>query len=209
MKKNIIKPLEPSFFDIDNPILFAGAVCLVIAYLMARPALTPHTTIINHITKVNIINIQVKETPRDNIEYKIKKGLRTYSELYYGGQPLPSEDHISQFIEASKKYPFFKKHPYLLPTLTILETSGGLNITRPNNLVNWAIRLPENNEAFSHMTRAQVLDRAISGIGERDINYIGIRDTGDLLKFANKYEPCNESYYTNMLKMIGFFERQK
>ena len=129
------------------------------------------------------------------------------------GKMTPILDYLPQFIQAAQKYPFLKNNPYLAPAISILETSAGRNITRPNNLLNWAINYPGNNEAFAQMTMKSVLDRALSGLGERDPNYTSFR-TGkpmtpdEIMGFANKYEPANGSYGPNLQQMIQTFERQ-
>ncbi len=139
----------------------------------------------------------------DALAEKIRKGLR--GQL---GRETPAEQYIPQFVEAAQKYDFFRQNPYLLPQIAILETSGGLNITRPNNIVNWGINFPGNNEAFAQMTPQEVLGRAISGLGERDPNYTDIRKNNDLQKFAQTYEPANPSYYGNLMKGIQYFQNQ-
>ena len=88
----------------------------------------------------------------------------------------------------------------------ILETSGGRNVTRPNNLVNWGINYPGNNEVFAQMKPGEVLDRAISGLGERSPYYHRVRRDNDLEEFARIYEPANQSYHSNLIKGIKAFE---
>lgn len=138
------------------------------------------------------------------IARKIRAGYAEYSK----GVPLPALDHVDQFVQATQQYPFFAKNPYLLPQIAILETSGGRNITRPNNLLNWGINVPGNNEAFSKMTPAEVVARAISGLGQRSPYYNEIRQTNDLQKFAKIYEPTNDSYYNALTEGFKLFERQ-
>lgn len=139
----------------------------------------------------------------ENLGQKILKGLRAQL-----GKKTPIEDYIPQFVDAANKYPFFKQNPYLLPQLSILETSGGQNVTRPNNFLNWGINYPGNNDAFSKMKPEDVLDRAISGLGERDPNYTNIRQTNDLMQFAKTYEPANPDYYNNLVKGMQVFQSQ-
>src|SRR3990167_5100752 len=109
----------------------------------------------------------VAEADYKDIENKIRKGLKKYSQTYNQGKSVLAERYIPEFVEAAKKYPIFRDNPYLLPQIAILETSGGQNITRPNNLLNWGINYPGNNEEFSKMNVKSVLDKAISGLGER------------------------------------------
>lgn len=151
-----------------------------------------------------------KEEPKEenNIEEKIRKGL-----INYVGEDAPVLEFVPQMVEATKKYDIFKNNPFLLPTISILETSGGRNITRPNNLLNWGINYPGNNLLFSLMSQQDVLGRAISGLGERSSYYEPFR-TGesmseeDVSRFARTYEPANLSYGSNLWEGMKFFEEQ-
>jgi len=144
-------------------------------------------------------------TNHTEIERKMRQGLREYSQKATGGKELPVERYIPKFMEAVKKYDFFKKNPFLLPQIAILETSGGKYITRPNNLLNWGINYPGNNQLFAQMNMDEVLDRAISGIGERSPYYNEIRKTNDLQKFAETYEPSNKDYYRSLKSGMDYF----
>lgn len=145
----------------------------------------------------------------DPIEQKIRQGLTNY-----GGEDLPALNYVPQIMQAMERYPFLKNNPYLIPELMILETSGGRNITKPNNLVNWGISYPGNNEAFSKMTKEQVLERALSGLGNRSPYYSQFR-TGnpmtaeELLQFAKIYEPMNYDYGRSLSEGIKYFDNQK
>jgi len=158
--------------------------------------------------------VKAKDKPKKQdlkeIEENIRAGLRSYAEDYNQGNPVPAEDYIDDFVEAAEKYPIFRANPYLLPQIAILESSGGLNITRPNNMLNWGINYPGNNEAFSQMSVEDVLQRAISGLGERSPYYEQFR-TGKPLSeeevggFAKTYEPANPDYAMNLLKGMQKF----
>ena len=132
----------------------------------------------------------------------------------YGSHPGATlSQYADQLAQAVQKYPFWKNNPELLALVPHFETSSGVEsqITRPNNLTNWGISVPGNNEAFSKMTRAQVLDRFISGVAERDSNYAKFR-TGkpltdqELLEFGDKYS--NKSYGDNIVKGRNFIRQQ-
>jgi len=131
----------------------------------------------------------------------------------YGGQDAPIKEHIPQMTEATKKYDFWKNNPELLALIPHLETSSGRNVTRPNNVTNWGINYPGNNETFSKMTQAQVLERFISGLGERSSIYKKFR-TGkpltddELLEFARKYEPNNPTYGPNLVQGRNYMRQQ-
>lgn len=122
----------------------------------------------------------------------------------YGGADAPLNQYADQLAGATR-YQFWKDNPELLALIPHLETSSGRNVTRPNNLTNWGINYPGNNAIFETMTKQQVLDRFISGLGERDKNYTSFR-TGSpltdeqLLEFAKKYEPANGSYGPNLIE---------
>lgn len=132
---------------------------------------------------------------------------------FYGGKDAPLHEYSQQLSKATEDYEFFEDNPYLLPVIAHLETSSGKNITRPNNLLNWGINFPGNNEAFAKMTVEQVLDRAISGLGERSDIYERFR-TGkpltdeEIVDFANTYEPANLSYGPNLLDGIRSLEKE-
>lgn len=131
----------------------------------------------------------------------------------YGGQDAPLLDYANQIAQASQKYEFLEDNPYLIPAVGHLETSSGRNVTRPNNLLNWGINFPGNNEAFQRMTQAEVLSRALSGLGQRSGIYDKFR-TGDpltdeqIMEFAQTYEPANASYPQNLLNAIRQIESQ-
>lgn len=153
-----------------------------------------------------------KQATQKELEDQILAGLREYSRIYNQGKPVPAEQYTGQMAEAAMKYDIFKNNPGLLPQLMILETSGGMNVTRPNNLINWGINYPGNNEEFAKMSKEEVLARAISGLGERSPYYDQFR-TGkpltdeQLMEFAKVYEPANASYGSNLVKGIKAFQK--
>ena len=157
-------------------------------------------------TKTVENNYQKQNFPE--LESKISKAISIY-----GGENAPILKYSSQIAQATEKYQFLKDNPYLVPLIAHLETSSGRNITRPNNLLNWGINFPGNNEIFATMTPEQVLDKALSGLGERDSNYSKFR-TGkpltdeELLEFAKKYEPANDSYGPNLVNGRKFIMDQ-
>lgn len=123
-------------------------------------------------------------------------------------------ERVPQFVKAAETYPVFKANPYLIPAVSILETSAGRNITRPNNLINWGVRIPENNEMFKKMTQEQVLEIALRRIGKDSPYYEKFRHgkkltDKEIQDFANIYEPTNASYGPNLIDTIKMFERQQ
>jgi hypothetical protein len=139
---------------------------------------------------------------------KIAKAIQVY-----GGQDAPLLAYTQQIANASTKYDLYKNNPYLIPVISHLETSSGRNVTRPNNLTNWGINYPGNNERFANMTQEQVLDRAISGMAERSPYYQQFR-TGkpltdeEIMALGKIYEPANNDYPTNLLNGIRYIESQ-
>jgi hypothetical protein len=128
----------------------------------------------------------------------------------YGGIDAPLNQYADQLAGATQ-YDFWKNNPELLALIPFQETTSGRNVTRPNNLTNWGISVPGNNETFSQMTKAQVLDRFISGLGERSGIYKQWR-TGkpltdqELIDLGNKYVDSDgktygdTTYATNLVK---------
>lgn len=123
----------------------------------------------------------------------------------YGGNDAPIHQYAAQLNKARQTYDFWNDNPELLALLPHLETSSGRNITRPNNLTNWGINYPGNNEIFAQMTPEEVLDRFITGVAERSPYYADFR-TGEpltdeeLLRFASIYEPANQGYGQNLVE---------
>lgn len=155
------------------------------------------------------------------IARKIQAGFSEYNK----GQPLPVEQYISQFTDAAQRYPIFRKHPYLIPAVSLLETSGGKNFTNLKNPVSWGARVKDK---YQPQSAAQAIEDMITGVGG-DPNrgagfdpvtaasrlqtagyYQPFRESGDLQTFADTYEPPknNPTYYKDLLKLIQLFEKQ-
>lgn len=120
----------------------------------------------------------------------------------------PSAEAVRVMAEAPDKYPVYKENPYLLPAISILETSAGQNITRPKNnpqnLMNWGIYA-----GYEPQSQAESVERAMTGIGERMPYYEKFRKTNDLADFVNAYAPAsdgNEGYLDNLIKAMSYFE---
>jgi len=154
---------------------------------------------------------QSKETKSD-IEKNIREGFREYS----GGKELPIEEYIPMFVEAAEKYPIFRDNPYLLPQLAILESSGGRNITRANNPLNWAARIQKQG-LYSPESWEQSIADAISAIsGDRPQGpryrqttyYEPFRQSGDIQDFARAWEPRGDegaSYARDLMEGMRAF----
>ncbi len=121
----------------------------------------------------------------------------------YGGDKSLLSQYANNLMNATKM-DFWKNNPELLALIPHLETNSGKYITRPNNLTNWGINYPGNNEAFKNMDVGQVLDLFLSGVGQRSDIYNKFR-TGktlsnqELMDFAKTYEPANGDYGPNLI----------
>jgi hypothetical protein len=150
------------------------------------------------------------------VERKIRSGFQEYG----GGDELPIEEYIPMFLQAAQDYDIFRQNPYLLPQVSILESSGGRNVTRENNPLNWGARLQAAGDYNPESVEQSIMDAitAIAGDtadrpegtarGRTASYYEPFRESGDIEDFANIYEPANESYYDNLLRGIEFFEGQ-
>lgn len=144
-----------------------------------------------------------------DLENKIRAGFGKYGSGSRDQGTVDIGQYIPQMVDAAKRYSFFRNNPYLLPQIAIRETSAGRNITRPNNLLNWGINYPGNNEAFSKMSIADVLERAISGLGERDPNYVTWRNLDrpmteqEANEFGKKYSNSEYGDFYSGMQSFG------
>jgi hypothetical protein len=168
----------------------------------------------------------VRPTPKagstkKETERKIRAGLKAYAKQYAGGIKLPIEQYIPMFVEATEKYPIFKQNPFLLPQVSILESSGGRNVTRENNPLNWGARIQKQG-LYSPKSWEESINDAITAIAgdvrarppsqpnryRQTAYYEPFRRSGNIRDFANIYEPENRDYYDALRGGIGLFERQ-
>lgn len=149
--------------------------------------------------------IKMQNNPA-NIENTLRQGLTNY-----GGKNLPMLNYLPEVVNATNQYDLFKNNPYLIPAISIAETSGGRNITRPNNLINYGVRDSNINNIFSEVGPREALRRSLKEIGGTGKVYDKYRtgkplsDT-ELQDFANTYEPMNKDYYNNLKKAMKYFE---
>jgi len=142
-------------------------------------------------------NQMIRATPTPTpIPYEeiIKSGFEKY------GNP-PAAKYTPYFAEAIKKYPVIEKNPYLLPALSIVETSGGKNITYPENLFNWGKqKMP---------SVPYVIDRVAKGISE-DPRYAKFRETGRIEDLARIYAPQRENpnFLKNLIWALNLFQQK-
>lgn len=124
---------------------------------------------------------------------------KTFEE--YGASP--EQKALEIMAGAPERYDIFKKYPYLLPALAVTETSAGknINVNYPYNILNWGI-YPQKKGLFNPQSQAEVVEKALTGIGERMGAYEPFRRTGELEGFANIYAPPTENIdYFRKLKM--------
>lgn len=149
-----------------------------------------------------------QQTPQPNFDENM---VRQAIGVYGGGSPF--EQYAPQIAQAYERYPFLRNNPELIPLIGHLETSSGRNVTRPNNLLNWGINYPGNNPIFATMSPEAVLERALSGLGQRSPYYKQFR-TGqpltdeELMQFGNIYEPANRAYGPNLVQGRRFIRGQ-
>ena len=151
-----------------------------------------------------------QQTPdTTELQRKLTKG---FINLY--GKDTPALQYIPQMVEAVKNNQFHRNNPYLAAAQLVAESSGGANITRPNNPTNWGIAVPGNNAIFSKMNTRDVFDKYLTGIAGRDRNYKEF-NTGKPLtddefsRLAKKYVgPADTTYGQRLKEHISYFENQ-
>jgi len=140
-------------------------------------------------------------TPTPDIVGAILKGFKEY-----GGDNLPVATLAATFKDAAYKN---NLNPYLLPSVSILETSGGRNQTFENNPLNWGAKEP----TFKPQSPEETIYKAASGIGTGRAfpYYEKYRQTGNLEDFASHYAPPGENntkqYVENLKKLIKMFKK--
>lgn len=117
---------------------------------------------------------------------RIMKGMQGFFKNY--GSPFSQED-IGSFAAEAEKYPITQKYPYLMPAISVNETSAGKNVSHPNNPLNWGIYEP----TFQPKSNLETIAKATSGIAQRFPQYQKFRDTGNLMDFGNTYAPPSDN----------------
>lgn len=143
-------------------------------------------------------------TPTPNIPQAIRRGFREINH----GQDLPVSTLSATFANEAQKN---NLNPFLLPAVSVLESSGGKKETYPNNPLNWGITAP----SFKPKTPQETIKKAASGIGTgRGFSYYkDYRRTGNLRDFATHYAPPSENnterYINNLTGLIKIFEKYR
>lgn len=171
------------------------------------PTATPTSTVVQKVIPTPSGEVtQNNAVDYTEIERKIKQGL-----VDYGGEDLPAIKQIPVMMNAIKSHDLFRNNPYLLPQQAILETSGGRNITRPNNLINYGIRSPQINKLFSEVGVDEALRRSAKEMGETGSVYKRFRTGAELSDtelddYAKQFEPANPEYPRNLKEGIKYFK---
>ena len=158
----------------------------------------------NIITEIKKVKTEVHVSTKG----VVKKAINVFGGK---GAPLHKYEHVIE--NAIDKYDLFKNNPYLIPVIAHLETSSGRNITRPNNLINYGIRIKKINELFERVGIEDALRRSLKEIGSTGSTYKKFR-TGkpltdeEILEFGSKYEPENLDYPKNLLNGIREIEKK-
>lgn len=162
--------------------------------------------------------ITPKKSSKEEIERKIRSGFKQYSK----GKGVPIEQYIPQMLTATERYPIFQQYPYLIPAVSIVETSGGQDWGHLNNPLSWGARVQAKG-LYNPESAEQSIEDFITAVGG-DINrgpagstrqkqieyYRPFREKGDISLFANTYEPpnYNPNYLQDLLTYLALFENQ-
>ena len=148
-----------------------------------KPKKSPTAGMMNPVVSSRAIS----PTPTPKIDYAsvIKRGFENW------GNP-PAATLSGEFAAQVPKYKVFRDNPYLLPAMSILETSGGAKQKFKHNLLNWGI-VPQQKGMFDPANPQEVINKAASGIGERMSYYDNFRRTGNLDDLSNVYAPLGEN----------------
>lgn len=143
-------------------------------------------------------------TPTEQEYYdKFLEGFGNYN-------ATPSAEAVKTMASAPSRYEIYGEYPYLLPALSIIETSAGQNITRPKNvenpqnLLNWG-----SYTDFIPKSQAESVEKALTGIGERMPYYEDFRKSKKLEDFVKSYAPAsdgNQGYLENLIKSMQYFD---
>jgi len=184
---------------------------------------TPDTSNAQPLNNTPMPTVTPTATPMPSdqeLENKIRAGYRKYS----GGKEVPMEKHIPLMVQAAKKYPIFQQNPYLIPAVSIVETSAGQNWRLNNNPLSWAARVQQAGD-YSPQSEEQSINDMITAVGgdaERGKGfdpetakrrqaqvapYEKYRKSNNLQDFATTYEDVsNSKYYPALQSALKYFE---
>lgn len=161
---------------------------------------------------------------RADLQRKIQEGYREYS----GGKQVPMEDYMNKMVDAPSRFPVFAKNPFLIPAVSVVETSAGQNWKLNKNPISWAARVQQAG-GYSPSSPDQAIEDMITAVGGDPNRGVGFdpqtaqnrmatesyyqpfRNTNNLWDFTQAYENSsgNPNYYPELIKALQMFERQK
>lgn len=150
---------------------------------------------------------------KEDLSEAIKSGFRKWAGLEEQNLPderIPMIKYADKMAEEAMKYPILKSFPFLLPILTILETSGGQpsNTNYENNPFNWGI----NEPSFKPKSVEETIEKVASGIAKRTWAYEDFRESYDFADLAEHYAPPSENltekYIQDYNDLLKVFEEQ-
>ncbi len=159
-----------------------------------------------------------------DLQRKIQEGYREYS----GGRQVPMEDYMNKMVDAPSRFPAFAKNPFLIPAVSVVETSAGQNWKLNKNPISWAARVQQAG-GYSPSSPDQAIEDMITAVGgdpnrgagfdpqtaqnrmATESYYQPFRNTNNLWDFTQAYENSsgNPNYYPALVKALQMFERQK
>lgn len=155
----------------------------------------------------------------EQLAQQILAGYRKYNK----GQSVPMEKYIPAMVEATRRYPIFAQNPYLIPSVSIAETSAGKNWQQNNNPLSWAARVQQAGD-YNPSSWDQSIEDMITAVGgeqNRGRGYTGdiaasrqrqivpyekFRQSNNLSDFVNTYEPANSDYLNILMQALGNFQ---
>ncbi len=130
----------------------------------------------------------------------------------------PDEQTVQAYVDAIGSNPLYQKLPFLLPAISIAETSGGAKTKQENNILNWGINLPQGY--FTPQSPVEVIQKAASGIAGRTQDFTQrkglekFRQTGNLKDLADWYAPPEnnpntggDTYAQNLQSIMDIFNK--
>jgi len=149
---------------------------------------------------------------REMLSDAIARGFRKWAGLDKENLPdtrVPMIAYSNKFAEEVDKNPLLRKFPFLLPALSILETSGGQHVKFKNNPLNWGI-VQQRMGYFNPATTEETIEKAASGISERTDAYKEFRETLDIADLVKRYAPPSENltkkYIEDLRTIMQIFE---
>ncbi len=151
-------------------------------------------------------------TPTQN-QYKqaIKKGLANWG-------VTPDEQTLQAYVDAIGSNPIYQRLPFLLPAISVAETSGGVKTKQKNNILNWGINLPKGY--FTPQSPSEVISKAASGIAGRTQDFTQrkglerFRKSRNLKDLADWYAPIENNpetggdvYAQNLQSIMDIFNK--